>query len=615
VCKTDGTGTECTAAAGAPGTETCDQVDNDCDGATDETFKDAAGKYATNTTCGNCVTDCTAIYARPNARGVCDATPVTPACQMVCNAGFYDLNAVPDDGCEFQLDPTAIYVGIDSVGAIDDGNCGLGPVGTGTGNHPCKSIWFGLGRVSGGRNKVLVADGLYTEQLTLANGVSVLGGFRADTWERHLSSTGTIVRAPEGAGDRKTIIAVDINIATVIEGLVVNAANATSTGANSYGIYVRNSTGALVIRNNLIFAALGGPGSTGSRGTSGDNGVVGTVGLPTKHLSSCSSTPNNAGGAGGQKQCLNPGTAATFTTVSGGKGGDSVCPARNKQEGSGATGSNSGGAGGAGGWGHESTTSSCYPSSSGPETGVVGFDAVVPPTADGAGGGGCTNALGSVVGDEWRGSPGLNGGHGAHGGGGGGGGAGSGGIISSSSFDISGSGGGGGSGGCAGSRGGGGVAGGGSFGVFINWSLDKEPTSGSGVPSVTGNIISRNHGGPGGAGGNGGAGGDPGAGALGGALVTTSLVSPDFCVFGGAKGGFGSRGGHGGGGGGGCGGASFDIFAWGINGQSHNFATNTFVAGSSPTGGEEGVGGNSSNTTNGGSLGLPGASGTVHVTD
>ncbi len=152
-----------------------------------------------------------------------------------------------------------------------------------------------------------------------------------------------------------------------------------------------------------------------------------------------------------------------------------------------------------------------------------------------------------------------------------------------------------------------------SFGVFLLWLDGSKPASADGVPAITDNVISRNQGGPGGNGGNGGAGGDPGAGGNGGSLSTNGMVSPQFCYFGGAKGGFGSRGGHGGGGGGACGGASFDIFAWGINGQAHTFDDNLFANGSEITGGAPGAGGNSSNTTRGGSAGARGASGTIRT--
>jgi len=610
VCEaTDGQ----TCVGRTPAAETCNYLDDNCDGQTDDGFR-VNERYVAVTTCGNCFTNCATIFDRPNAFGTCDSKPAVPTCRMDCDNRYFDLNVVPGDGCEFLLDPDAIYVGTDSPGA-GGGACGLGPVGTGSGNFPCATIAQGFARATAtGRSKLIVADGLYAAQVTITNGVSLLGGYRADTWERHLSSTATIIRGPEGDGDRKAIIATGINQATHVEGFVVNAANATTRGANSYGIYIQNSTSALTLSSNLIFAGLGGLGSAGQAGTSGDNGQGGSSGASTKHLSSCSSNPNNSGGSAGAKTCTNP-TGSGSTDVGGGKGGNSVCPAINVQEGGGAAGKNSGGAGGAGGWGHNSSANGCNPSSGVPEVGELGRDAIVGAAQDGARGDGCNASLGVIAGGEWRGTAGAFASHGAHGAGGGGGGAGSGGIISTSSYDISGSGGGGGSGGCAGARGAGGSPGGASIGIFVYWASASRPSSAAGVPVITGNAIVRNQGGPGGSGGNGGAGGDPGAGGNGGALNTSGLVSPVFCVFGGAKGGFGSRGGHGGGGGGGCGGVSFDILAWGINGQPHRFGENSFPNGNLDTGGDGGNGGNSSNTQRGGTSGTTGASTSLRAVD
>ncbi|MBM4398448.1 MAG: hypothetical protein FJ087_22505, partial [Deltaproteobacteria bacterium] len=193
VCKADGTGIECNAPVVTGSPEVCDYLDNDCDNSADEDFIQG-GKYYRATNCGNCNTDCTAIYALPNAYGTCNTTPATPVCRMNCNAGYFDLNAVPDDGCEFLLDTTAIYVSESDPGAADDATCGLGPGGTGAGNHPCLTIAQGLARsVAAGRSKVLVADGLYVETVVMRNGKSLFGGYRADTWEAHPDSTMSII--------------------------------------------------------------------------------------------------------------------------------------------------------------------------------------------------------------------------------------------------------------------------------------------------------------------------------------------------------------------------------------------------------------------------------------
>jgi len=81
-----GAGSVCTASI--PAEEICDNLDNDCDGDTDEGFRDAAGHYVTVEHCGACNTSCVGRFA--NADEVtCDATGETPVCAIVsCVAGF-----------------------------------------------------------------------------------------------------------------------------------------------------------------------------------------------------------------------------------------------------------------------------------------------------------------------------------------------------------------------------------------------------------------------------------------------------------------------------------------------------------------------------------------------
>jgi len=82
-------GWSCTAPV--PAEESCDYLDNDCDGAVDEDFV-IAGKYATLHHCGQCNKDCEG--ALPNAVAYCDASPATPICKVEeCLPGFFPLNA------------------------------------------------------------------------------------------------------------------------------------------------------------------------------------------------------------------------------------------------------------------------------------------------------------------------------------------------------------------------------------------------------------------------------------------------------------------------------------------------------------------------------------------
>lgn len=622
VCSSDLHGVICDAQPGQATAEVCDYVDNDCDGLTDEDFtKD--GKYYLDTACGNCYTDCTQIYAFPNAFGVCDASG-TPRCVMRCKDGYYDLNMIPDDGCEFALDTQAVYVSAFDPLAKDDAGCGIAPVGTLQNAYPCKTINYGIQRASSlGRPKVFVADGLYEENIRLVAGISLFGGFRADTWERHVSSTLTAIRGTGGSLHQKTITADGITQKTTVEGFVIYGPINTNIGGNSYAIWVKDSTSALVIRSNIIYGGSGGPGQNGTNGAGGSSGTNGSPGSPAKEISAncfeeCTQQMETAGGAGGPKTCEG-------TDVSGGAGGRAVCPDFQRgvnqcnqcsstesqtidPRSNGAQGRNNGGAGGSGGY-HSLIDGSCYGECTcyvpnGERNGGNGANG--PDGQNGSGGQGCSNPAGQVMSGEWVGSSGTDGAPGTHGGGGGGGGAGGGvetyyysGCAANGSSDIGGSGGGGGSGGCRGLGGTGGSAGGGAFGIFLVWT--SAPSS---VPVIEGNVLTRGFGGRGGQGGNGGSGGAGGAGANGGASGAGNTAT--FCAGGGGKGGKGGNGGAGGGGGGGCGGASVAIFA---SGQGSSNLASYKTANTFRGGGSGGAGGNG-----GGSVGNPGTAGTDGVT-
>ncbi len=619
VCTANGAGVECDATAGPAGTETCDLLDNDCDGTVDENFVNGAGQYTTDQACGNCFTDCTEIFDKDNAYGECSGT-TSPTCDLVCcgigdsnsnctvNADFFNLNDVPDDGCEFQLDTDAIYVSESDPAASDAGACGLGPVATGGGRYPCKSISTGLTRANTlGRGKVLVADGLYQEQVTLRNGIDLLGGHRADTWERDVSATNTTISgAATAALHQKTIVANNITAATKLEGFVINGVSSFTAGGNSYAVYALNSTAGLRIENNIIFAGAGGDatnagtagdGTAGPAGNDGQNTVLTTVHV-TGQCAALGTTPGNQGAPG------NAGTnMCNGANVRGGTGAGANCPIQNSLQPSGTAGlTGGGGAGGAGGGGgNDRVSNNCGQFQTGGQTanGLPGANGAR--GSDGAGGAGANDSDGTVVSNEWVGDSGSNGALGTPGGGGGGGGAAGGADVTvncTSGTDqtddsLGGSGGGGGAGGCGGIGGAAAGSGGGSFGIFITFS---SPTSS--LPFLVGNIITRGNGGEGGDGGVAGVGGLGGEGGQGG-LAAGRFA---FAMGDGGRGGQGGDGGHGGGGGGGAGGVSYAIF---VNNNSTTPTyqnTNTF-----PPGGNGGQGGNGGAST--GTNGNPGVTG------
>ncbi|NOZ01090.1 MAG: hypothetical protein GXP54_04280, partial [Deltaproteobacteria bacterium] len=408
VCKGDGSGVECDAIAGTPGSETCDYLDNDCDGSTDEDYI-SGGKYYLDTACGNCFTDCTAIYALSNAYGTCDYSG-TPTCVMNCNGGYFDLNSVPDDGCEFNLDGDAIYVSGNDSAAADDGTCGLGPVGTGSGNHPCLTISQGLVRAaSASRGKVLVADGLYEETVVMVNGVSLLGGYRADTWERNVSGTNTTLRGNSTTGNNTmTVRAENITEPTTLQGFVIYGESNFNPGGNSYAVYVRDSTSALTISDNVIFGGYGGAGDNGSAGGDAADGTdgaegEGTINPNTSNLSTCQNRPYTPGNQG------TPGDAGSNycggTDVSGGDGAAAQCPNNNDQEPTGdsghaASGGGAAGVGGVGGHDRQSNSfCSAFNTAGYSATGLPGTDGGR--GSDGGAGSGCANSGGNVLAGHW----------------------------------------------------------------------------------------------------------------------------------------------------------------------------------------------------------------------
>jgi hypothetical protein len=93
--------------------ERCDGVDEDCDGLTDEPFKDEAGALSLVAHCGGCDHDCQAL-AGANQAAACDAEGEAPACVFTCLSGAFDVNELAEDGCE------CVYVGEDDLIDEDD---------------------------------------------------------------------------------------------------------------------------------------------------------------------------------------------------------------------------------------------------------------------------------------------------------------------------------------------------------------------------------------------------------------------------------------------------------------------------------------------------------------
>ena len=606
ICRRAGTSTcnedpaapsncDAVAAAGNPA-ETCDYLDDDCDGEIDEDFKDDDGNYTQPNNCGGCGVNCNAMWV-PNAASF----HVVPFCSIggcdyACEENYQDLDLDPSNGCEFAPDPGSIYVSTIANNGANFDNCG-------TYNSPCATIQFGIQRANNidGKNTVRVSAGIYRENIILENQINVLGGFNSVNWNRNPSTNVTTISGQNTSEqDAITVSAINITGNTVFSGFTIQAANgqnATNSllAGNSTGVYIRGTNENFILEDNTILAGIGGNGMLGNPGSSGQNGENGHSGQDRVVIPAC--TTDRTGGSGGSTLC---GT----TNVSGGNGGTSECPVIRNGNGDGENGENNSptslpnrptdelGEGGDGGFHMSGEGSSCIPYNN-PIDPMPGFHGAGGNDAIGANG--TTDSDGAVIENHWRGVNGSNGNNGTHGTGGGGGGA-TAGLVSSEQRYYGASGGGGGAGGCAGTAGSGGTAGGGSFAVFLLFS-GTGPSSDGNMPVIRNNYLARNLGGNGGAGGPGGAGGDPGLGGLGG-IGTNEGNTYDFCMFDAGSGAEGGRGGHGSGGAGGIGGVSYDIYLWNTNNHTNNYLeNNTFDQENSVnTGGIGGTGGNASNT-------------------
>jgi len=115
VCSANFTGAVCGAALLVPTPETCDGVDNDCNGRVDDVLGQTLGD---NANCGGCGIAC---VARANTIAAC----VGGGCTSICAAGFVDADGDTVNGCECGTTNGGIEVcdGLDNDcnGAVDDG--------------------------------------------------------------------------------------------------------------------------------------------------------------------------------------------------------------------------------------------------------------------------------------------------------------------------------------------------------------------------------------------------------------------------------------------------------------------------------------------------------------
>jgi hypothetical protein len=390
----------------------------------------------------------------------------------------------------------------------------------GTPDAPKATIQAAINAAAPTQGDVYAAGGLYPGSIQLADGVSLYGGFEADSWIRDPAIAESIID-----GGNYAVQGVDVN-QLIIEGFTIRSADAaggSQSAMSAVGISLHNSIG-VTINQNLLNIGDGYDGAVGVNATDRTgNAPNGSAGAGAYFALTCSGA---VGGSGGD---VNYGRDGGLGGRSGGAGGGSA----------GWDGENNGGRGGAAG-GFAANGNPGSPGNPG-DSGISG-------TAG--------QSFGSVTSGYYiaaHGGAGASGGNGWGGGGGGGGGAG---------LACSASGGGGGAGGLYGPGGDFGRGGGGSIGIIL---------SGGTEATITNNTIATSNGGNGGYSGKGGVGQNGGNGASGGSGNANGGA--------GGKGGNGGKGGKGGNGGCGGGGPVIGIVEVASNSVRDNNAFTLGVAG------------------------------------
>ena len=323
-------------------TESCDGADNDCDGLTDEDFA-VDGQYLHDEHCCACHVPCYATA--PHLQSSCRSVDGVPACVRECEEGFLDMDGSLLTGCECVFTagtwpPSAHGVDGDCDGDIDDtgdwvyvspGGLDTNP---GTLAAPVRTIDRGMALAAAKDRVVFVAGGDYAETVSLRNGVSVFGGYRADFGDRDLVFFTSFITGGPSNGGLPSLIAQDIDQFTEFAGFTVDGSDALSAGQGSTAVVVENSTDALHLRDLIVAPGNGSDGANGTPAAS----VLAQMGIASlASLNGVNGAAGQDGFSAGTAFCANQSTAQATggvkvcptdgSTISGGHGGRSVCPA------------------------------------------------------------------------------------------------------------------------------------------------------------------------------------------------------------------------------------------------------------------------------------------------
>ena len=178
-----------------------------------------------------------------------------------------------------------------------------------------------------GNIDIFVSNGTYVEQISLAPGTQLYGGYSSNFSSHDPVNYVTTIESPMPTLYPGTVNCLDITTATIISGFTIHGYDNSAPSDSSYAVYIRDCDNDLQISNNIIYGGSGGNGISGMKlqdGVNGQPGLPGTDSLDlyyayglAEHV--CDPNYHSPGGLGGVMNC-------NGVNTSGGNGGTSICP-------------------------------------------------------------------------------------------------------------------------------------------------------------------------------------------------------------------------------------------------------------------------------------------------
>ena len=235
---------------------------------------------------------------------------------VCCSRGFIDLDGLSGNGCEYicttvgdtDLATVPGDSNCDGVDGVANGGVFVAPApfgalgASGTRTEPVLTIAEGIALASEhSLGAVFVSAGGYPERITLANGISIYGGYLVEDntyWRRHPGAITTVGTTEIG------IMANGIDTLTQVDGLTI-VTRPMAAGESARAITIINSTSELVFSNNIIAPSHGGHGANGANGDDGAPGGDGGTGQSggTTGDFPHTQTRGGTGGTGGETHC------------------------------------------------------------------------------------------------------------------------------------------------------------------------------------------------------------------------------------------------------------------------------------------------------------------------